>query len=263
MDRIPIKYLAPNAITCAGLTLGMVSIFQTMTGDYTSAAWFILMCVLFDKADGSVARFFNASSDFGVQLDSFSDFLTFGIAPGFLVHGLLSDPQITMGLFTSRPLLLWALRVSVIIFILASCLRLAKFNVLTEKIGTGIFLGFPTTLCGGIIGTYILTALKYQWPLEAIIILPAVLCVMSFLMVSNVRLPKAKAPSHPVLKWGMISIVTSVYFCGLTWSAPEYLLGVVVTFVLGGVIYGLIKIPKATILFEEETSEESQTPSPS
>ena len=256
MDRIPLKYLAPNAITCAGLTLGMVSGFQTMTGDYWSAAWFILMCVLFDKADGSVARFLNASSDFGVQLDSFSDFLTFGIAPAFLVHGLLSDPEVTGGLFTKSAVLLWGLRVSIIVFVLASCLRLAKFNVLTEKIGSGIFLGFPTTLCGALIGSYILTALKYEWALETLVILPFALLILSLLMVSNLRLPKAKAPTNPVLKWTMILIVTSVYICGLTWTAPEYLLGVVVTFIVGGILYGIIYLPKASF-FDEEAIEES------
>ena len=194
MDRIPLKYLAPNAITCAGLTLGMVSGFQTMTGDYWSAAWFILMCVLFDKADGSVARFLNASSDFGVQLDSFSDFLTFGIAPAFLVHGILSDPEITGDSSRKVRFCSGDFSVSVIMFVLASCLRLAKFNVLTEKIGTGYFLGFPTTLCGALVGSYILTALKYQWALEALVILPFALVVLSLLMVSNLRLPESQSP---------------------------------------------------------------------
>lgn len=261
MDRIPLKYLAPNAITCAGLTLGMVSVLHTMNGDYTSASWFILMCVLFDKADGSLARFLNASSDFGVQLDSFSDFLTFGIAPAFLIHGLLSDDAMTEGFFTGSPGMLWALRVSVIVFVLASCLRLAKFNVLTEKIGTGHFLGFPTTLCGAFLGSYILTAMKYEWPTECITALPIILFGLSFLMVSNIRLPKAKAPDHKVARYGMILIVLSVYFCGLTWTAPEYLLAVVTLFVVGGVIYGALVLPKVDV-FDDEPSSDSQEPSP-
>ena len=263
MDKIPLKYFAPNAVTCAGLTLGMVSVFHTMSGDYSSAAWFILMCVLFDKADGSVARFFNASSDFGVQLDSFSDFLTFGIAPAFLVHGLLMDPQTAGGVFSTDPTLMWGLRVSAVLYVLASCLRLAKFNVLTEKIGAGMFLGFPTTLCGALLGSYILTSLKYGWPEESLTSLPVAMAGLSFLMVSNVRLPKAKAPGNKTAKVGMSVIVASVYVCGLTWTAPEYLLSVVGTFVTGGVVYGKLKLPSRSSLFEEPADTASDTNSPS
>ena len=263
MDRIPLKYFAPNAVTCAGLTLGMVSVFHTMSGDYASAAWFILMCVLFDKADGSVARFFNASSDFGVQLDSFSDFLTFGIAPAFLVHGLLMDPGTANGAFGADPALMWGLRVSVVFYVLASCLRLAKFNVLTEKIGAGMFLGFPTTLCGALLGSYILTSLKYGWPAETLTSLPVAMAFLSFMMVSNVRLPKAKAPGNKMAKIGMSLIVASVYLCGLTWTAPEYLLGVVATFILGGVIYGKMRLPSRSSLFEDPNdAADTNSPSP-
>ena len=87
-------------------------------------------------------------------------------------------------------------------------------------------------------------------------ILPFALLILSLLMVSNLRLPKAKAPTNPVLKWTMILIVTSVYICGLTWTAPEYLLGVVVTFIVGGILYGIIYLPKASF-FDEEAIEES------
>ena len=95
------------------------------------------------RQGGRLSRpIFNASSDFGVQLTHSATF-TFGIAPAFLVHGLLMDPGTANGAFGADPALMWGLRASVVFYVLASCLRLAKFNVLTEKSGQGCFSASP------------------------------------------------------------------------------------------------------------------------
>jgi CDP-diacylglycerol--serine O-phosphatidyltransferase len=241
MARIPLKYLAPNAITCASMTLGMVSIFHAIAGEYVTATWLILLCVLFDKADGSVARALNASSEFGIQLDSFSDSITFGVAPAVLIHQMLSDPTLGGGLFVEDRMMMWILRLTVVLYVLAGCLRLAKFNVMAvDQSGPGHFLGFPTTLCGALLGAWILTSMKYDWPVVTLHILPGVLAALSFLMVSNLPLPKARLPKSRVLRMPLIAAVVSIYYCGLTWTAPEFLLGISSIFTLGGLIYGAL-----------------------
>src|SRR5262249_56924431 len=76
-----LRYLAPNLVTFASLTFGMSSIVASFEHRFVDAAWFVMFSVLTDKLDGFVARLVKGTSEFGVQLDSFADFLNFGIAP--------------------------------------------------------------------------------------------------------------------------------------------------------------------------------------
>src|SRR2546428_565183 len=78
------RYLAPNVVTSLSIAFGLASIESSLSGHYRTAAWWAMFCVLTDKLDGFVARALRATSPFGAQLDSFADFLSFGIAPATL-----------------------------------------------------------------------------------------------------------------------------------------------------------------------------------
>lgn len=242
MAQFPLRYLVPNAITCAGLTLGLVSVFHAMAGSFESACWLIMWCVLFDKVDGSVARLLRASSSFGLQLDSFSDFVTFGLAPAFLVHALLTTPAEVGSLYLDGALYTWILRTSIVIYVLASCLRLAKFNVLSDRIGGNYFLGMPTTMAGAFVVTYILTARKYGLPVEVLLVLPGVFFTLALLMVANFKLPKARVSGTLPQRIFQIANFSGVYICGLLWILPEYLLATGVTYMIVGAIWGAVKL---------------------
>ena len=257
MQRFSIRYLAPNAITCTSITLGMVSIQQSTIGNYVTASWLIVMCVLFDKLDGTVARLVNATSEFGIQMDSFSDFLTFGIAPAFLVYNMLMN---TETMYATDPTLSSALLISIIVYTLAATLRLAKFNVLTEKIGTAYFLGFPTTLCGAVISSYILTGIKYDWPVSHVEALPPAMGILGLFMVSNIKLPKMKLPNSKFPRIFMIASFGSVYFCGLTWHYPEFLLVMGCLFLFGALTYGNFLLRKLPPINSVENSNQSESP---
>src|SRR5437762_840772 len=82
-----LKDLPPNAITAASVVFALVAIQHAIAGAHRSAVWWVLLCVLSDKLDGSVARALRASSTFGGQLDSFADFLSFGVAPATIFYG--------------------------------------------------------------------------------------------------------------------------------------------------------------------------------
>jgi CDP-diacylglycerol--serine O-phosphatidyltransferase len=241
MQRYPVRYLIPNAITAASLTLGVVSMIHSMGDSYRIAAWLIVMSVLFDKLDGTVARALKASSQFGLQLDSFSDFVTFGLAPGFLLLSLLSNPVFAEPYYVSQPVGYWGLRVVVVFFILMSCLRLAKFNVLTEA-APGFFFGVPTTLCGALLSTYVLTALYNDWPPLAWHVLPAIYAALGVLMVSDLRIPKVALPANAIGRVLIVLAVATTYTCGLLWIFPEILLAMAVFFFFFGIGYGLIHL---------------------
>ncbi len=111
----------PNMITIAALCIGLTAIKKALAGDYEFAAALVIMAAFLDMIDGAVARLLKATSDFGAQLDSFSDFVSFGIAPALILYlWTLSDAK---GFGWLATLLLCAV----------VALRLARFNVQYDK----------------------------------------------------------------------------------------------------------------------------------
>ncbi|MGH1355585.1 MAG: CDP-alcohol phosphatidyltransferase family protein [Thalassovita sp.] len=117
-DRVPFLLLLPNMVTLAGMCLGLTSIRFAMDERFGFAVALIFLAVLMDGLDGLLARRLHATSNFGAELDSLSDFLCFGVAPGILLYKFLLEPLGSLG---------W---VFVLIFAAAACLRLARFNVM-------------------------------------------------------------------------------------------------------------------------------------
>lgn len=117
-DSLPFITLAPNMITTIGLCSGLTAIRFIMSGNFGLAVALILFSIVIDGLDGLVARRLKATSEFGAQLDSLSDFLNFGVVPGLLVYkyALLEAPH-TGG---------W---VFVLAYSVCCCMRLARFNV--------------------------------------------------------------------------------------------------------------------------------------
>jgi CDP-diacylglycerol--serine O-phosphatidyltransferase len=245
------RYVAPNAVTCIGLSVALLSIMSTFSGQYEDAAWLILFCCLIDKLDGTVARLLNGSSSFGVQMDSFSDLVAFGVAPGLLFLGMFSAPLYedyyqSLGMF-------WMLRVAVIFLIVMSVIRLAKFNVMTEQIGSKIFLGIPTTLVGAVTASFLLTAMKFDWPVEIVAYTPIALFVLGLWMVSNIRMPKVRKTTSLGYNIFIGVNVVVTWVCVPLRLYPEYVLALSGGYAFIGSIY-------ATCYFDtpevRETSDE-------
>jgi CDP-diacylglycerol---serine O-phosphatidyltransferase len=117
--------LLPNLVTIVGLCAGLTSLLLTLAADYRAAAVLIILAALIDGLDGFLARRLKATSEFGAELDSLSDFVTFGVAPGLLVFQALLDQAGGPG---------WAF---VLLFATCCCLRLARFNVDKAKEAAG------------------------------------------------------------------------------------------------------------------------------
>lgn len=132
-EQMPFLLLLPNLVTIAGMCLGLTSIRYTMVGQFETAVVLVLLSALIDGMDGLIARRLRATSEFGAELDSLSDFLCFGVAPGLLVYRFALGEVNAMG---------WVL---VLVFAAACCLRLARFNVMRGEDGAGKthFTGVP------------------------------------------------------------------------------------------------------------------------
>lgn len=129
----------PNAITCGNLVSGCFSILFSFSGMPVAAAVMIFVAGLFDFFDGFTARLLKAHSPIGADLDSLSDVVSFGVAPGFIMYHLMSEgmevPIWPVGQISLMACFAFLLPVF-------SALRLAKFNVDTRQ--TTSFIGLPT-----------------------------------------------------------------------------------------------------------------------
>jgi CDP-diacylglycerol--serine O-phosphatidyltransferase len=157
-----LRYLAPNLITLSSMIFGLVSLWSSHNGNPSLAAWMIIYAVLTDRLDGLVARAMKATSELGMQLDSFADFLNFGVAPAFLVLSYLSS-RADLPYYDHDSTAHTLLFVACGAYMLCAVFRLARYNVLSDdQIPTKMFFGFPTTLSGGMMTIWILLLLKYD-----------------------------------------------------------------------------------------------------
>lgn len=121
-DTLPFLTLLPNLVTMLGLCAGLTSIRFVLVEEFQVAAGLIIFAALIDGLDGQLARRLKATSDFGAELDSLSDFLNFGVAPALLVFQyLLADARGAGWIF-------------VLVYISCCCLRLARFNVAKDAV---------------------------------------------------------------------------------------------------------------------------------
>ncbi|HUP55894.1 MAG TPA: CDP-diacylglycerol--serine O-phosphatidyltransferase, partial [Bdellovibrionota bacterium] len=110
-------YIVPNIVTTANMFCGFYSIVASMKSDFSAAAWAIVAASIFDMLDGRIARLAKATSEFGVQYDSLSDLISFGVAPAILLFQWALLPFDRLG---------W---LAAFLFTACGALRLARFNV--------------------------------------------------------------------------------------------------------------------------------------
>jgi len=250
---LAIRYLVPNALTAASLLCGLGSIFFSLESRFTDAAWFSLFCVLFDKLDGFAARLLRAQSRFGVEFDSFADFVGFGVAPAAVLVGFFTEHR-EYGFASGLPRL--ALLGSVALFVMALAGRLARYNVSPSD--PRFFHGLPSTLCGGIVMSFLLMCLKYgHGPAaesftdprmlgglrigdSALQAMPVILVVLAALMLSPLRLPKLAKREHTALNVFQAINVAALYLLGAIRWLPEYLCIVGVGYAAVGLVVGAL-----------------------
>jgi CDP-diacylglycerol--serine O-phosphatidyltransferase len=183
-------YVVPAIFTLGNMALGFYSLTRALAGDFIPAAMAVIIGHILDVFDGKVARWTNTASGFGVELDSLADFLTFCVAPAFLMFRMV--------LQNVHP---WGLPVS-ILFVGCGALRLARFNTKTQygEPKPSHFTGLPTPAAGGMLAIFALldTALQLDLPMRSLKVVaaqvpvfhrfvPAIMFLLAVLMVSDVR----------------------------------------------------------------------------
>lgn len=169
-------FIVPSLLTIFNVFCGFYAIIASINGRFYEAAVAIIIAGFFDILDGRVARMMNSSSEFGVQLDSLADLISFGLAPSVLIYMWELKPFGRLG---------W---VAAFLFVLCAVLRLARFNTQAKFAKTNYFIGLPTPAAAGFIATTVIVTRDIFSidKLEPLVIV-GVVCLLAFLMVSNIK----------------------------------------------------------------------------
>ncbi len=247
------RAVVPSLFTVLNIFCGFLSILNTNQGKIELAAWFIILAAGFDALDGVMARITRSSSQFGVELDSLSDVVSFGAAPSFLVYRAYLFNFDNVGvLISAMPLVFGAI-------------RLARFNVQLVGFEKDFFKGLPIpmqamTVCAFILQYYSEGFGLQGWTREA---MAPIVVILSLLMVSRVRydtMPKFSRRGIKAHPWRVITFllgaIVVVISQGSLWFA------VIVTFIL----FGLVRSAYETLhhllsRIEKETEEENEVSS--
>jgi len=171
-------YILPNLFTAGGIFSGVMSLIMSSEGRFDSAAWFILIALIFDGLDGRVARMTNTTSKFGVEFDSLADIVSFGVAPAMLLYQFCGEEFGRFGIVVSG------------LYVVFGAIRLARFNVTTSENEPSVFIGVPIPTAAVFISILILLYDKYSFTQFTPLLLATLL--VAVLMVSNIRYPSFK-----------------------------------------------------------------------
>lgn len=229
-DKKPKKgvYILPNALTLCGMFFGFYAIIAAINGNFIHSAWAIILANIFDGLDGWVARLTKTTTRFGVELDSLSDLVAFGLAPSVLIYK-------------------WALfdfgRVGfAIAFLFLACgaLRLARFNILT---GTGIksFKGLPIPGAATMIAATVVFCQEIlNFTPQKDIFFPFLTFLLSFMMVSNLKFHGLKEVDFKEKKpfWILLFFILLIFFIVIHPPIAVFILASI--YVISGIIENII-----------------------
>lgn len=171
--------MVPNAVTVGNMFCGFIAIMYASSGRLEKAVIAILIAILLDGLDGRVARKLNATSKFGVEFDSFSDVVSFGIAPAVMMfHWAFQRSADEVGVAIT------------FLYALCAASRLARFNISSENLKS--FSGLPTPGAAAFIVSLVYVA-PYQHDTYAFVVLAGIALVLTaYLMVSTVEFMSIK-----------------------------------------------------------------------
>ncbi|MBI4822880.1 MAG: CDP-diacylglycerol--serine O-phosphatidyltransferase [Nitrospirae bacterium] len=173
-------YVFPNALTLCGMFAGFYAIVSAIKASYIHAGWAIIIAMVFDGLDGWVARRTHSTTRFGIELDSLSDVIAFGVAPSLLIYRWALIPFGRIG---------WA---AAFLFVACGALRLARYNVQMGSAERKSFTGMPIPGAAVVIATTVLFYREMGWSPQKNILFLLLVVALSILMVSTLRFHSIK-----------------------------------------------------------------------
>jgi CDP-diacylglycerol--serine O-phosphatidyltransferase len=229
-------YRLPNMITTAGLFAGFYAIVAAMNGRFEEAAVAIFVAMVMDGIDGRVARLTNTQSEFGVQYDSLSDMVCFGLAPALVMYEWSLQSMVSVG---------WAKLgwLAAFIYTASGALRLARFNAQVATAEKRYFKGLPSPSAAGVLAGLVWVGADLGINGQDLVLPAFVLTVaMGLLMVSNIRYYSFKEFNfkNRVSFVAILAVVLVYAFASI--DPPKVLFGGFLIYSISGIVYTLIGI---------------------
>ena len=210
------KHILPNMVTSGNLLCGLFSLILTLNGRYVPAAWLVFFAVIFDGFDGKVARMLGGGSQFGMEVDSLADLVSFGVAPSILLYQVAVRTMNIAGVAVAC------------FFALCVALRLARFNVVHVP---GPFQGLPCPAGGLFVSSFVIAGVNLPaWTMAVI------MALTGFLMISSIpyaNLKKLTKKTADGVKCVVLFSMMVLSFVFLKKGAPLFLFSL---YIIGGLI---------------------------
>lgn len=229
LTSLPFRKIAPNIVTTLALCAGITSIRYALVDSWGRAVFCIFLAAFFDMLDGRVARMLKGSTKFGAELDSLSDFVSFGVAPALLMY---------MWTLNSLPKFGWFF---CLLFSICAAMRLARFNTMLddepqEDYWHNFFVGVPAPAGAGLCILPIMLSIEFPEVvfLHNVWFCGLVMCLVAMLMVSKIptlSVKHMKIPTYMIIPllvlvvflaaqmlsqpWLMLSLITILYALSL------------------------------------------------
>ena len=219
------RYLLPNILTLGGVCLGISSIKFSIDGNYSLAVTLILFAAILDALDGRIARLIKGTSEFGKELDSLTDFVSFGIAPVFVLYFWDLNKYGKLG---------WAIT---LVYSVCCVLRLARFNLTkveeSQEWKNNFFEGIPSPAGGLLILMPLIYELtNFNLGIDIKDITPYLTVLVAILLVSKIPTLALKKISISPKATIFLLLTIGIIFIALLFFTLETLLAFGVTYIL-------------------------------
>jgi CDP-diacylglycerol--serine O-phosphatidyltransferase len=247
-------YLLPNLLTAGNMVLGILAIAnaindsltlslaaETKVVPFVLSAKLIIAAIFLDFMDGRVARATGTTSKFGMEFDSMSDLVSFGMAPAILIY-----------LSVLRYLSFWGISIA-ILYVLCAAVRLARFNVQAAIEEKDHFMGLPSPAAAGLLASYALLSRWGGWYGKGIVLnkvmgwyqenisyvesiaIPCLTILVALVMVSTIRYPSLKKWKKETVKpWTFVISILIIFWVFYAFELTAFVL--LSTYLLWGVI---------------------------
>lgn len=217
-NKVPMKVIIPNVITSASVFCGVSSLIMTYHDKFMEAAILLCFAAFFDLMDGRAARRLGGCCQFGEELDSLADAISFGVAPAFLMYAKFID--IEFGLWGTM---------AASFFALCAVLRLARFNV--ANVPSTYFQGLPSPAAGLTLVSFVLA----DFPLTPLLAVVA----MGFtgaLMVSSIPFCNSKKLNKYNVNKIKMNLIKAFIFIGFVIMREKFFLVLALMYIATGLL---------------------------
>ncbi len=253
-------FLLPNLLTASNMVLGLLAIVFAMNDSLSLSlagenvipfvwpAKLIIIAAFMDFTDGFVARATGTSTKFGMEFDSLSDLISFGVAPGLLIY---------LSVLRYIPILGAGLSIT-LLYVVCTAIRLARFNVQAQVEEKSHFTGLPSPAAAGLLASYVLFAHYQGWYEKKIVVnpvmnwyeehvgfveltlIPLMTVIIALVMVSTINYPSLKKWNWETVKpWTFAFIILGVFF--LIYSMEFTSFALLTFYLLWGILRALTR----------------------